>query len=334
MSLILHLERLSCRLAFELWNELDAGPWAAPTGRWAMDPEPLIAFTCAIDLPDPPPPPPDLERLPPWEMPPAVFAAFRAFTPAATRAAPLFLLHDAMTEWCLRFADCLSTHRLKTCLTWAGPLAAERYRRLASRVRRVAMHQYEDGEWTARPSAEPPFAACLDLAPPALLSLRFRVLFGRGAKAELMRALFVRGTDGATLATLVADTGSGRANLYPALKALIATGLVEFTPVPNGKIYRLADRAGLTPLLGALPAAYPPWLRYFRIAQTLKNIARRAADLPPAERRALAWAENRKIRAIRLNSGLPGLSTGGDIDDFWPAFTAYTENFLRLYLPA
>lgn len=281
-------------LAWSVWAELGVSGWTRRHQHWGIDPEPLIVFTAGFGDADP-------------------------------------RLRDEATDWCVRFARYISAARLKNVLAAFAEGRDEVRAEFGEFAATVNAHITSGSPWsgaTAPRRYTPTRRSRLEnFAPPALIALRLRALFGVGARAEVLRILLERPQ--AALAAGDFDTVFyTKRNVADALEALRMAGLLEELQVRNEHRYRLLRPANVRSFVGLTPKLSPDWNAVFTLLFDLSALARRGSAWSPIIGAVEARKLLRERRATLQRVGLQG-PPGVTGDAYWAAFEAWATDVAR-----
>src|SRR5258708_844310 len=161
------LHENALNLLWSLWSELGVSSWTRRHAQWAVDPEPLILFTAASTELDP-------------------------------------RLRDESTDWCVHYGRYVSVTRLRNLLRVEPDERQSSFETFAATV-----NAHSDLRWPSRQEARDyrrtGRSTVSSFAPPALIALRLRALFGVGARADILRVFVAEPSHLFTSSDLVPD---------------------------------------------------------------------------------------------------------------------------------
>jgi len=253
-------------LVWSLWAELGVSSWTRRHEQWAVDPEPLIAFTARVSEAD--------RRL-----------------------------RDEAIDWCIRYGGYVSSTRLRNLLKDEPADAKSAFEMFGAAVNAHSNQNWpsnaEAGKYQpSRRSSLSSFEA------PALIALRLRALFGVAARADILRVVVAEPARAFTASDLVPDVNYTKRNIDNALDSLAMAGLLEVRSVRNQHQHRLADVARLLGFVGERPQVFPRWLPIFRCLAAILDIAARTQEFDSAVQMVEASRWFRKIVPLIEASGL------------------------------
>lgn len=222
------LRELALDLAWSLWAELGVSAWERRHQEWAVELEPLIAFTAILSRDEP------------------------------------RLLRESI-DWCVGNERYVSLRQLRHVVSnapwsFAGEVAAFGSRIQSHTGRRWPGAQDEVvGPVPLSGKSDAP-----DLRRPALVQLRLRALFGVGARAEIIRVL-LQHPSGRSVRQISDRVPYTRRQVALDLEMLTASGVLRQVEVGGAAQYAPADPFALQGLVGAMPTVAPDWLGVFRV---------------------------------------------------------------------
>lgn len=232
------VDRLALELAWSQWRELGVGTTSSRHLWHAIDLEPLIVFTSALE------------------------SGIR--------------LRSRTIDWCITNARFISALRLRHFAALATPATRKAFGRYAATVRaHSALPWPAQGDpYVMLPGDHQ--EATPDLRRPSLVQLRLRALVGVSARAEILKALLAGGERSQTAADFAATSGYAKGGIAQALDMLTVAGLLNVEPSANRLVYCLTNPQELGRLLRWLPAEHPDWQAVFRIVERLVEYAEEA----------------------------------------------------------
>jgi hypothetical protein len=224
--------RESClELAWAQWVALGVSG-SAPKPRHAVDLEAAIAFAPMID-----------------ELDPRLF--------------------DEVVDWCVRFAPrVVSVSRLKQVLKLFQHDHRARFERFAAIVNARGGAKWPTSAHVSR-LAKLSNKSRFGIENAAAVQLRARLIFGIGARADVLLALLLS-QQGWTRVGLLSSLAYTKRSLSDALSDLTAAGLLHGYQVGNALHHRLLRKEHLGGLLGAYPdRELQPWPQRLAFAAAL-----------------------------------------------------------------
>lgn len=227
-------------VAWGAWVELGVSGWTATHREWAIDPEPLIAFTALLGDEDP-------------------------------------RLRDEATDWCIRNWRYVSKTRLRNLVRDQPQGVRDRFGVFAATV---GEHAGVTWPYASEPrrfvvtgrSATP------KLDRPSMVWLRLRAMFGLGARTETLRHFLAQEDGRTSVATISAATAYTKRNLAEECETLEQAGVLSVRPVGNRFYYSLAKRSELEAFVGSMPAYRPSWTALLNVARQLVDLESQAAS--------------------------------------------------------
>ncbi len=255
-------------LAWSLWGELGVSTWQRAHQAWAIEVEPLIAFTAFLAPHDP------------------------------------RLLRETV-DWCVRHERFVSLHQFRHVITsqrW--PFAGE-VARFGATVAAHTKRKWPGIAWEAPYEVILSGRSRLpDLAEPSLLQLRLRALLGIGGRAEILRVLALRPTESWTVTSIADRIAYTRRQVSLDLEMLQLGGLVRRTVDPGSATYLLADPPAVLRFVGHLPEVAPRWAPLLRsilgLINSVEEISKRKLQAPGVELSRQLRLLAPELRAARL----------------------------------
>jgi len=208
------------------WSELGVSGWGRTHHDWAIDPEPLIAFTPAV-------------------------------------AAEDARLRDEVTDWCIRNWRHVSQIRLRHILRDNDLESSEEWGSFAATVNRSAGAKFPGGA-VPRPYQTTGRSTLRPLTEASAVYLRMRAVFGLSARTEILRYLAFN-EEWSTAAGLAAKTNYAKRNIADACELLTQAGLLHSRAVGNRRYFSLADAPALMYFVGEVPSETPDWSALLRV---------------------------------------------------------------------
>jgi hypothetical protein len=268
----------SVSLAWSLWGELGASTWERRHQGWAIELEPLIAFTASLAEHDRR----VLREAVDWCTANAAFVSLSQYRHVVS--APLWNDNGS-------FARLSATMTSLTGRRWPGSEEALPYEVTLSGKSRLR-----------------------ELSVPSLLQLRLRALFGVGGRAELVRLMLTNPFQEWSVAHLGERVVYTQRQAATDLDMLVKAGLVERTGGGPSR-YVLRDVEALRAVVGRLPNFAPRWMPTFQLlagmAAALDAVAAGHLRQPDVE-------VARRLRLLEPTLGASGLpkpptAEGGDV---------------------
>lgn len=268
-------------LAWSLWAELGVSTWSRSHSRWAVELEPLIAYTAFLVEHD--------GRL----------------------------LRESVA-WCVDNEDVVSMHQLRHVVTaqrwpFRGPIG-----RFGATVSQRSRRTWPGGKGEQPYAVEPSHKSELrELRAPSLLQLRARFIFGVSGRAEIVRVLATDPGPQWTVARMASRVPYTRRQVANDLESLRLGGLLRRTGGHGSTAYALREPQTLMSLLGDRPDVSPSWAPVFRVLtgllETEETLSQAGVRMPASE----VARQLRDLQPTLEDSGLrePPLAGGGmDID--------------------
>ncbi len=237
-------------------------------------------------------------------------------------------LRDEALDWCARYHHFISISRLKTLLKTFGPSVD-----LPFSIFAATLNSISQANWPLlskvmplkfSPSGKSKAPRC-EL--PALLSLRFRALFGAGARADLMTYFLTEEKNDFTAAD-VTEIGYSKRSLSLLLDSFVQSGFFEAFNVRNQRHYRFIKRDQMKKELGPIPDCIPSWRYILEVVlplrQWIAKVENKALGVKVIEIRNVLI--ELKIPLQKLNWKPPQLPS--DINLYWELFSVWIESFL------
>jgi hypothetical protein len=213
-------------------------------------------------------------------------------------------LYDEVLDWCVRFASRVtSVSRLKQVLKLFDHDHRARFERFAATVNSRAGTKWPTSLTASRP-VKLSNKSGFEVEHAAAVQLRARLIFGVGARADVLVALLLSQVGWTRVGQLAALAYTKR-NLADALSDLTAAGLLHAYHVGNALHHRLLRKQHLAGLLGKHPdTELQPWPQRLALAATLLATQARTEG------------KSHMIRSIELRKAMdrhrPALSSVGE----------------------
>lgn len=269
-------------LGWSLWGELGVSTWKRAHEGWAVELEPLIAFTAFVAPEDP------------------------------------RLLRESV-DWCVRHERFVSLRQLRHVITsqrW--PFEGEVVRFGAT----VAAHTGRKWPGVAREEpyevALSGRSRLPDLGESSLLQLRLRALLGVGGRAEIVRVLLLRPGQTWTVTSIADRIAYSRRQVSLDLEMLELGGLVSRSHEQGPATFLLVDPSAVVRFVGQLPDVAPRWAPLLRSVLGLISAAEAVREptllAPGAELSRQLRLLAPELRAARLQP--PGPGGPDDVEGF------------------
>lgn len=276
MNFSAQLRDAALDLAWSLWSELGVSTWARAHEDWAVEVEPLVAFTALVGGHD--------RRL----------------------------LRESL-DWCIAYDDLVSLHQLRGAIAQQGwPMAGAiaDFSVTVSQGTRRPWPGASEGEpldvgTRGRSHLRDPRSR-------STLQLRLRAVFGVSARAEVIRVLLTGPTVAWSTARIAERAGYTRRQVDLALEALTLGGVVRRRRTAGPATYTLVEPAALVRLVGPLPLVAPRWAPTLRLVHGLLVAAETLEASAPSMPAAELARQRRLLERPLQDSGVqpPALPTG------------------------
>lgn len=274
-------------VAWRMWSELGVSSWEQSAATSVVELEPLIAFTAVAGA--------DERRL-----------------------------RAQAVDWCVANAELVSLHQFRRVVSqhrwpFAGPIAE---------FGATAGH-FMRKQWPGV-TQEQPFLRSLpgksqeaDLTKPTLIALRFRAVFGVGARSEILRFLLFHPWPH-TAQQIAHEVPYGARQISKDLHLLSLAAMVRAQRGDPKAGYVLADVSALVDVVGKPSANIMPWGSIFRI---VTGLVEALADLTARDVRD---ADTELARHLRLmDQELRRLAT----EDWWTQPRTATVDEIVAWVP-
>ncbi|MDB4957864.1 MAG: hypothetical protein JWO36_5433 [Myxococcales bacterium] len=190
-----------------------------------------------------------------------------AFAPILDELDPR--LHDEVVDWCVQYASrVVSVSRLKQVLKMFEDDHGGRFDRFAAIVNEQGGTKWPTTSRSARPAKLGHKSRFL-VENSAAVQLRARLIFGVGARADVLVALLLSPL-GWTHVSLLSSLAYTKRSLSDALADLSAGGVVHAYHVGNALHHRLVRKEQLAALVGKHPeSSFQPWAQRLAVASAL-----------------------------------------------------------------
>jgi hypothetical protein len=264
----------SVSLAWSLWGELGASTWERRHQGWAIELEPLIAFTGCLGEHD--------RRL----------------------------LREAV-DWCAANAAFVSISQYRHVISsplWGG---RELLARMSATMTSVTGRTWPGSEGGRSYEIERSGKSRLrELSAPSLLQLRLRALFGVGTRAELVRLMLLSPAQEWSVAQLGERIAYTQRQAATDLDMLVKAGIVERTGGGPSR-YVLRDAGALRAVVGHLPRLAPSWTPTFQVLAGMADAVGAVADERLRQPDAEVARRLRLLEPALAASGLPEPPSAG-----------------------
>lgn len=264
----------SVRLAWSLWSELGVSTWERRHQGWAIELEPLVAFTACLGEHD--------RRL----------------------------LREAV-DWCAANPAFVSISQYRHVI--AAPLwdDGELFARFGATMTSLTGRKWPGSDRGRAYEIELSGKSRLrELSAPSLLQLRLRALFGVGTRAELVRLMLLSPSQEWTVGQLGERIAYTQRQAATDLDMLVRGGIVERTGGGPSR-YVLRDAGALRAVVGSLPRFAPRWTP---VLQVLASMAGAMGGVAEGLLRQPDVEMSRRLRLLEpaiAASGLPKPPTAG-----------------------
>jgi hypothetical protein len=276
-------------LIWGAWSELGVSGWQRTHGDWAVDPEPLIIATAALEDDDP-------------------------------------RLRDEALDWCISQWRYVSRVQLKNLLRGQPGHVQEAWGPFAATVTEHAGVNWPRA--TEAIAYQTTGKTVLDsMDRPSRSWLRLRGMFGLGARTEILR-FFLSGHRRATVATIAEHARYAKRVVADECDTLQKAGVLQSQQVANRFYYRLNRSSALAEFVGEVAPIRPDWTALFRVTSELVALERSAErvsnDALMVEAHRVAKSLEADLDALCIED-LPELTEPGD---YWPAVRDFAERYM------
>jgi hypothetical protein len=267
-------------LYWGVWSELGVSGWGRTHEDWAIDPEPLIAFTPEIATED-------------------------------------SRLRDEVTDWCIHNWRHVSQVRLRNILRDNELESSEEWGEFSATVNRAAGSKFP-GATVARRYRTTGRSTLRPLTDPSAVYLRMRAVFGLGARTEVLRYLLFS-DERATAAELAPKTNYAKRNVAEACEILAQAGVLSSTAVGNRLYFSIADPPALMDVIGEVPSQTPDWPVLLRVVSQIFDwtyeTENRSSRVLTVETHRVAVSIEEDLVALGITP--PQRSAGEEFVDVW-----------------
>ena len=282
------LRRALLDFSWGIWSELGISGWGRTHRAWAIDPEPIIAFTPLLVEHD-------------------------------------ARLRDEVIDWCSGNWRQISGARLRNILSANELASSEGWSQLAASVNEHAPGARWPFAATPLPIEPTGRSTLRPFDEPSMIYLRMRAIFGLSGRSEVLRSLlFDRGES--TLGELASRTGYSKGNIAEACDTLTAAGLLHSEMVGNRLSYSLANRTRLSEFVGESAPIHVNWQALLRIVTAIsgwddsQRSMNEGAQVVESHRMFISISDD----AHSIGLALPVRSEGHDFLPTWQAWTIDT----------
>lgn len=279
-------------LMWGAWVELGVSGWQQTHAKWAIDPEPLIIATAALEDTDP-------------------------------------RLRDEALDWCIHNWRYVSRVRLRNLIreqpesvreSW-GPFAAT-----------VSKHAGVAWPMTTRPFTYKTTGKSLlgSMEQPSRAWLRLRGMFGLGARTEILR-FFLSGQRRGTAAMIAQRAGYAKRVVADECESLEKAGVLRVHQITNRYYYALDRADALREFVGEVASVTPDWTALLRVTGSLVELERQAQELPHRALMVEAHRVSEALSPYLDELDIEDQPRLANPDNYWPAIRDFGENYLRAW---
>ena len=214
-----------------VWSELGVSGWGRTHNDWAIDPEPLIAFSPSVIASEP-------------------------------------RLRDEVIDWCSDNWRHISAVRLRHLLQDNPEEDSEAWGRFAATVNRLSGSAKWPRATSERDFTRTDRSTLRPLSEGSMIYLRMRSIFGLTARTEILRYLLFTG-ERLTAAMLATQVNYAKRNVAEACDSLSRAGLLHAKQTGNRLYFSLAESKTLLDFLGPYADIRPDWASLFRVVNGL-----------------------------------------------------------------
>lgn len=271
------------------WAELGVSGWQRTHRNWAIDPEPLIIATAALEDEDP-------------------------------------RLRDEALDWCVHYWRYVSKVQLKNLLRDQPRHVREAWGPFAATVKKHAGVTWPDA--TEEFEYQTTGKSVLDsMEQPSRAWLRLRGMFGLGARTEILR-FFLSGHRRATVATIAEQARYAKRVVADECDTLVKSGVLRSQQVANRFYYMLNRADTLSEFVGDVAPIRPDWTALLRVTSTLVALERTSERLPSkslmVEAHRVAKLLENDLDSLYIEDP-PEL---GQPDSYWPAVRDFAQRYM------
>jgi hypothetical protein len=219
------------RFYWGAWSELGVSGWGRTHNDWAIDPEPLIAFSPSVIASEP-------------------------------------RLRNEVTDWCCDNWRCISAVRLRHLLQDNPEEDTDAWGQLAATVNQFSGAAKWPRATSGRDFTRTGRSSLRPLSESSMIYLRMRSIFGLTARTEILRYLLFTG-ERSTAAMLATQVNYAKRNVAEACESLSRAGLLYSKQVGNRLYFSLAHSKTLLDFVGPYADIRPDWASLFRVVNTL-----------------------------------------------------------------
>lgn len=275
-------------LLWGAWVELGVSGWQKTHGDWAVDPEPLIIATAALEDEDP-------------------------------------RLRDEALDWCIHNWRYVSRVRLRNLLREQPRSVREAWGPFAATVAHHAgvswPHATEAFAYqvTGR-------SVLASMEQPSRAWLRLRGMFGLGARTEILR-FFLSGHRRATIATIARDARYAKRVVADECDTLEKAGVLRAQQVANRFYYSLNGGSDLRNFVGEIADRRPDWTAVFGVMSAVVALERSAETFSSkalmVEAYRVAQTLNDDLDALDIEER-PRLDSP---ETYWPTLRDFAQRY-------
>ena len=214
-----------------VWSELGVSGWGRTHNDWAIDPEPLIAFSPSVIASEP-------------------------------------RLRDEVIDWCSDNWRHISAVRLRHLLNDNPEEDTDAWGQFAATVNRLSGSAKWPRATSERDFTRTGRSTLRPLSEGSMIYLRMRSIFGLTARTEILRYLLFTG-ERSTAAMLATQVNYAKRNVAEACESLSRAGLLHSKQIGNRLYFSLADSKTLLDFLGPYADIRPDWASLFRVVNGL-----------------------------------------------------------------
>jgi hypothetical protein len=286
------LADLELALMWGAWVELGVSGWQQTHANWAVDPEPLIIATAALEDADP-------------------------------------RLRDEALDWCIHNWRYVSRVRLRNLIreqpesvreSW-GPFAAT-----------VSKHAGVTWPVATRPFTYKMTGKSLleSMEQPSRAWLRLRGMFGLGARTEILR-FFLSGHRRGTAAMIAQRAGYAKRVVADECESLEKAGVLRVHQFTNRYYYALDRADALREFVGDVATVTPDWTALLQVTGSLVELERQAETLPNRSLMVEAHRVSEALSPYLDELDIEDQPRLANRDNYWPALRDFADNYLRAW---
>jgi hypothetical protein len=286
------LARAERALLWGAWVELGVSGWQRTHADWAIDPEPLVIATAAIEDADP-------------------------------------RLRDEALDWCVHNWRYVSRVRLRNLLHDAASRVQEAWGPFAATVSEHSGATWPEA--TESFAYRTTGRSVLDsMDRPSRAWLRLRGMFGLGARTEILR-YFLSGHRRATTATIATHIGYTKRVVADECDALTKAGVLRSQQSANRFYYGLDRGAALRAFVGDIAPVRPDWSALFRVTSAFVRLEAAAERVPAKALVVEARKVVDQIDDDLDDLDIEDRPTLIQSDTYWPAVRDFADRYLSAW---